>query len=72
MGIDPGDEVAFVDRRGITWFGVAVTGIRHIGRWPTVGVKIAGRVVEVPARDVDCWPAVRSGRQSGKCELDMI
>ncbi|WP_156934973.1 hypothetical protein [Pseudonocardia spinosispora] len=53
--IHPGDTIAFVDTRGTTWFGQALSGVRDAA-WPTIRVRIGSIAREVPARDVTPWP----------------
>lgn len=59
--ITAGDTVSIIDRSGITWFGIAETGVQRTQRWPTVRVDIGGRTVDVPARDVARWPVCGAG-----------
>lgn len=54
--IKQGDRVAVLDSFGVTWFGIAVTGVERDSGWPEVRVLIGSRPTSFPARDVCLWP----------------
>lgn len=54
--IKQGDRVAVLDSFGVTWFGVAVTGVERDSGWPEIRVLIGNRPTSFPARDVCLWP----------------
>jgi hypothetical protein len=62
LAIEAGDTVTFVDTRGTTWFGVAEGPVQPGRKWPVIRVRIGRRVADVPARDVNPWPAPGSER----------
>jgi hypothetical protein len=51
-----GDRVAVVDSNGVTWFGVAMSGVEPGPLWPSVRVLLATGVSWYPQRDVSLWP----------------
>lgn len=72
LKVRAGDRVAVVDSGGVTWFGVAMSGVKPGPRWPAVRVLLGAGVRWYPVRDVSLWPAPETLAASAKSKNDLI